>query len=143
MIYLMVLTLIFGIFFIFDITKLKTLNKLKDFNSYNFVYMLIFFSFLSLAGMPPLAGFVGKFLLIIYILFKNQYVLFFLFSTLNVFSIYFYIQNLRFMVKKIRSSNVCLNIAISYKNIIFLLFCSFLNIFSVFFFNDFLIIFNN
>lgn len=60
--------------------------------------------------------------------------------------LYFYIQNLRFLVKKTKSNNFIINnnfVFITSKNLIFLVFFSFLNIFSIFFFNDFLIILNN
>jgi NADH:ubiquinone oxidoreductase subunit 2 (subunit N) len=144
-IYLILLLLIFGTFFLFNLNKVRTLNEFKNFSLLNFIYMLIIFSLLSLAGMPPLLGFIGKFLLIIFLLFKNQFFIFFLFSFVNLFMIYFYIQNLRFMVKKTRSNTITyinFKYNIEIKNIFFLVFFSFFNIFSIFFFSDVLIYFN-
>ncbi len=144
-IYLLLLLILFGVFFLFDLNKIRTLNEFKNFSLYNFIYITLFFTLLSLAGMPPLLGFIGKFLLIIFLLFKNQYFLFFLFSFINLFMIYFYIQNLRFMVKKTKSNQVNFvnfKAHLEINNIFFLVFFSFLNIFSIFFFSDFLIIIN-
>jgi NADH:ubiquinone oxidoreductase subunit 2 (subunit N) len=144
-IYLILLLLIFGTFFLFNLNKVRTLNEFKNFSLLNFIYMLIIFSLLSLAGMPPLLGFIGKFLLIIFLLFKNQFFIFFLFSFVNLFMIYFYIQNLRFMVKKTRSNTITyinFKYNIEIKNIFFLVFFSFFNVFSIFFFSDALIYFN-
>lgn len=146
LIYLILLLLIFSVFFLFNSNNIKSLNDFKNLSFSNFVYSLIFFTLLSLAGVPPLLGFIGKFLVIIFLLFKSQYFIFFLFSVVNIFMIYFYMQNLRFMVRKTKSNNIIFinsNYSISIKNIFFLVFFNGLNIFSIFFFSDFLIIVNN
>jgi NADH:ubiquinone oxidoreductase subunit 2 (subunit N) len=52
---------------------------------------------LSLAGMPPLVGFVSKFLLTIAILKNYHFFLLFIFTFINLFMIYFYIQNMRLL----------------------------------------------
>jgi len=145
-IYLILLFLLFSVFFLFDLNKFKTLNQFKNFSLFNFVYIIIFFNLLSLAGMPPLLGFIGKFLFIIFLLLKNQFFFFFLFSVVNLFMLYFYIQNLRFLVRKTKSNSVIYinnRVNISINNFIYLVFFSFLNVFSIFFFSDFLIILNN
>lgn len=142
-IYLFILALFFSIFFFFDLQYFRTLNEIKGLNSYSFLIMAAAFSLLSLAGMPPLLGFVGKFLLLIFLAYKNQFILFIVFSLINLFMIYFYIQNLRFLVKK-TSSNI-LVIRGFFVNIdmrlVFLVVClNFFNIFGIFFFEDFLIL---
>jgi len=144
--YLLLLFLIFSIFFIFDLNKFKTLNQFKNFSLFNFIYILIIFSLLSLAGMPPLLGFIGKFLFIIFLLFKNQFILFSLFSFTNIFMLYFYIQNLRFLIKKAKSDSVIYinnSFNLEIHNLMPLVFSSFLNVFSIFFFSDFMVILNN
>jgi NADH:ubiquinone oxidoreductase subunit 2 (subunit N) len=55
--------------------------------------------------MPPLLGFVGKFLMVIFVNLKAQFFLVFLFILLNLLMIYFYIQNFRFLIKKENSIN--------------------------------------
>ncbi len=107
--------------------------------------MSVAFSLLSLAGMPPLLGFVGKFLLLIFLAYKNQFLLFIIFSIINLFMIYFYIQNLRFLVSK-SSSNI-LNVrgyfaAIDLRLVNLVVVLNFFNIFGIFFFEDFLILIN-
>ena len=56
-----------------------------------------------MAGIPPLMGFVGKFLLFNFLFLSQKYIYIIVFSSLNFFSIYFYIQNLRFLVSKTQS----------------------------------------
>jgi NADH-quinone oxidoreductase subunit N len=86
--------------FLYDIKKIKTLTNLKVLNRYNFISMTSVLIFLSMAGIPPLAGFIGKFLLFNFLFLSQKYVFIILFSLLNFFSIYFYIQNLRFLISK-------------------------------------------
>ena len=142
-IYLILLMLLFSLFFLFNLNSIRTLSELKNFSLLNYIYLSGFFLLLSLAGMPPLLGFLGKFLLIIFFLLKCQYLFFFLFSFVNLFMIYFYIQNLRFMAKK---SKVILNIKTNLKiinKVTYLVFFNFLNVCSIFFFNDFLLYLSN
>lgn len=144
-IYLILLFILFSVFFMFNVNKIRTLNEFKNLYLSNFIIMLFLFTLLSFAGMPPLLGFIGKFLLIIFLLLKNQYFIFFIFSVVNIFMIYFYIQNLRFVLKKTKSNiNFYKNStnALSINNFNIVIFFSFLNIFSIFFFSDILIIFN-
>lgn len=99
-IYVFILYLFFSVLFIFDVKKLKTLNNLKVLNRYNFFSITVVLTFLSMSGIPPLAGFVGKFLLFNFLFFSQKYIFIVFFSFLNFFSIYFYIQNLRFLISK-------------------------------------------
>ena len=69
-------------------------------NRYNFVSLTTVLIFLSMSGIPPLMGFVGKFLLFNFLFLSQKYVYVLVFSVLNFFSIYFYIQNLRFLISK-------------------------------------------
>jgi len=145
-IYLGLLAMLFGVFFLFNLSKIKSLNEFKKFFVLNFIIMLVFFNLLSLAGMPPLLGFVGKFLVIIFLLFKNQYTIFFIFSLINIFMIYFYIQNLRFMVNKSTSGylkNLNGQLTFDLNFLVLLVFLSFLNVFGIIFFSDFLIVINS
>lgn len=144
--YLIVFLPIISIILMCNIAKIKNLNQFKEFNTYNFIFYTVIFSLLSMAGIPPLLGFTGKFLTIIFLSFKTQYLLLFLTLLLNMFSMYFYIQNLRFLVKKTKSSilnykNYYLNINYSISVIIVVL--NILNIFGFLFIADLIIIINS
>lgn len=143
--YLIVFMLIISIILLTNLSKFKSLSQFKEFNSYNFILYSLIFSLLSMAGVPPLLGFTGKFLAILFSIFKSQYILIILMTILNIFGMYFYIQNLRFVVKKNKSSilnfktyYININYAISL-NIIFL---NFLNFFGILFLSDIIIILN-
>lgn len=143
--YLVVFMLIISVILLTNLSKFKSLNQFKEFNSYNFILYSLIFSLLSMAGIPPLLGFTGKFLAILFSIFKSQYILIALMTILNIFGMYFYIQNLRFVVKKNKSSilnfkgyYVNINYAISL-NIIIL---NFFNFFGIIFLSDALIILN-
>ena len=96
----MLLYLFFCLLFIYDLKKIKTLNNLKIFNKHNFICLTVVLTILSLSGIHPLAGFVGKFLLFLFLFFFQKYIYIIIFSFLNFFSIYFYVQNLRFLISK-------------------------------------------
>jgi len=143
--YLLIFLPIISIILICDITKIKNLNQFKEFNSYNFILYTVMLSLLSMSGIPPLLGFTGKFLAILFLSFKSQYFLLILTLILNMFSMYFYIQNLRFLIKKNKSSilnykNYYINLNYSINQLIVLL--NLLNIFGFFFISDLLIIVN-
>jgi len=97
LVYLILLGNIFAIFFFFNTNKLINLMDLKVLNTSNFFLLTIIFLFLSLAGIPPLVGFIGKFLMLILFFNQNHFLFIILFFLLNLFMIYFYIQNLRFL----------------------------------------------
>jgi len=144
-IYIFLLINLFLIFFLFDIKYIKTLSDLKIFNNSSYFYISTVVILLSLAGIPPLAGFVGKFLIFIYIFYKNNILVFLLFIFINVFIIYFYLQNLRFLVSKTSSNQfyfhlykVSLNSnCIKYINI-----CNFFNVFFILYLEEFIIFLN-
>ena len=98
--YILILYNIFLLFFLFDLKYVKTLNDLKIFGSLPFITISIVIILLSFAGIPPLFGFISKFLSFILLVSKNNFFLIFIFLLSNLFIIYFYIQNLRFLISK-------------------------------------------
>jgi len=143
--YIFVLINLFLVFFMFDMKYLKTLNELKFFGNLPLITTFLVLLLLSFAGVPPLLGFISKFLVFIYIISKSNFLFLFLFVFSNMFVIYFYIQNLRFLVSKgisnkffLKNYNVYLNNDIIY---IFNVF-NYFNILAIFYFEEFLIFLN-
>ena len=123
----------------------STLNKFKLIQNYYFLFIFILLFLLSLAGVPPLLGFLGKFLLYIQLLAHKSYFLFFIFLLFNVFVLYFYIQNVRFMISK-NTNKITTSFFLTnylYDSIFLLLIViMFFNIFGIFYFENFLIYIN-
>ncbi len=143
-IYVILLICVFGIIFLFDMRFFKTLNDLKNFWSFFFISIIIVLNLLSMAGIPPMLGFVGKFLMFLFFILKQNFFLAFLFSLTNFFIMYFYIQNIRFLISRsssifflVKNSCVFFDFSIVY----FLILVNFVNFFGIFFFNDFVLFF--
>lgn len=146
LVYIFILYLFFSILFLYDIKKIKTLSSLKIFSKINFISITIVLVFLSMAGIPPLAGFVGKFLLFNFLFFMQKYNIIILFSILNFFSIYFYIQNLRFLISKSQNSYFLINGFYVFFNkglISSIVILNLFNFFSILYFEDVLYYFIN
>jgi NADH-quinone oxidoreductase subunit N len=145
-IYIILLFCFFNVFFFFNFNFFFSLNTFKFFNITNFINVTIILIFLSLAGMPPFLGFVGKFLLISYLILKNQFFFFLLFLFVNLFVIYFYIQNLKFLIRESQENfflNLNSSLYISSYQVNLLIFLLFFNFFGIFFFDNFIIYFLN
>lgn len=100
MIYIILTVAIFICVFIVDNRSFNFLNNFKLIQGVGGIFMVVVLCIASMAGIPPLLGFVGKFCLFIYLLNVESYFLFLIFLVLNFFALYFYIQNFRFMVSK-------------------------------------------
>jgi NADH:ubiquinone oxidoreductase subunit 2 (subunit N) len=99
-----------------------------------------------MSGIPPLAGFVGKFLLFNFLFFTQKYLVIILFSLLNFFSIYFYLQNLRFLISKTQPNYFLINGYYVYFNkglINLIVFLNLFNFLNIFYFEDVLYFFLN
>ncbi len=143
--YIFILINIFLVFFLFDLRYIKTLNDLKFFGNIPLITTFIVIILLSFAGIPPLLGFISKFLIFIFLISKNNYLFIFIFVFSNMFIIYFYIQNLRFVVSKsIKNKFFIKNnyININNKLIIYLSIFNYFNVFAIFYFEEFIIYLN-
>ncbi len=145
-VYILLLYLFFSLLFLFDLKQIKALSNLKVFNKISFISITVVLSFLSMSGIPPLAGFVGKFLLFNYLFLNQKYLLITMFSFLNFFSIYFYIQNLRFLISKTQLNFFLFNGYYVFFNqglINIIVFLNLFNFLSIFYFEDLLYFFLN
>lgn len=131
-IYVLLVYNLFSLFFIFDVKFVKSLVELKDMNYVDGVTSCVILTFLSLAGIPPLLGFVSKFLLFIYFLIKVNLAIVLLIILFNFFVMFFYLQNIRFLVSKNPKMyfNIKNNFVFLDKNLILFIIC--LNLFSIF-----------
>ena len=124
---------------------LKTLNELKFFGNLPLVTIYIVIILLSFAGIPPLLGFISKFLVFLFIASKQNYLFLFLFVFSNMFVIYFYIQNLRFLTSKNTSNKFYIKNNFIYVNlniINYFNYFNFFNILFIFYIEEVLIYFN-
>ncbi len=80
----------FFIFFLFETKWLKSLNELKLTYNLQMVTTFVILTFLSFAGIPPLAGFLSKFLIFIHIFYKSN-IYYFIFFHLYKFVCYLFL----------------------------------------------------
>lgn len=144
-VYLILLFNLFFIFFLFDVKYIKTLSELKFIGSVSSISIYVVISLMSFAGVPPLLGFSGKFLIFITLFNKSSWLFLFFFGVVNIFLIYFYIQNFRFLSAK-RIYDKTLNNSSLVKSNAFvniIVYLNFFNLFSIFFIEELIIFFNS
>ncbi len=135
----------FFIFFIFDVKYIKTLSELKFVSNIQSFSVYVVIILLSFAGVPPLLGFSGKFLIFITLFNKSSWLFILFFGVVNIFLIYFYIQNFRFLASKkiyekaVFSKNFFKNNSLNNS----LMFFNFINISGIFFIEDIMIFLNS
>jgi len=143
-VYIVLIYNLFSIFFVFDVKYVKSLTDLKSMNYVDGITSLVIITFLSLAGIPPLLGFVSKFLLFIFFLIKNNPFILALIVVFNLFVMFFYLQNIRYMVSKSAKNYFNFKNNYVYLNKNLLVFISLLNLTSItgiFLANDIIIVF--
>lgn len=137
---------LFILVFIFDTNSFKTLNDFKYIGGVPFFSLTLLIIIFSLAGVPPMIGFVSKSLIFIFMFFKKNFLFMFLLSFLNFFIIYFYIRNIRYLVTKSTNYSFIFDLNYSFINwnlTLMLVFFNFINITSLFFVEDFLLLCDN
>ena len=96
-IYNLSLYLVFITLFQFINTEMKTLYSFLDLGTYNFFSKVLIFSLFSMAGVPPFWGFFSKVFIFSLLCNTNFFLFFPLFFILLFISLYFYVQNIRFL----------------------------------------------
>lgn len=104
-IYILTLLVFFSLINLTNNFLLKSSDNFKNLTQTTFIYNCVIFLFLSLAGMPPLVSFVGKFFLFSLIFFNLNHSVVLAFFLFNCIVIYFYIQHLRFLVFKKKNTD--------------------------------------
>lgn len=104
-IYIITLVAFFSLINLTNNFLLKSSDNFKNLAQTTFLYNCVVFLFLSLAGMPPLVSFVGKFFLFSLIFSNLNYLLIIVFFLFNCIVIYFYIQHLRFLIFNKKNSD--------------------------------------
>ena len=110
----------------------KTFYNLSILRNSPFMRTTLTILLFSMAGVPPFLGFFTKILILICLVYTNLFFFYFCFFILLVLSLYFYLQNLRFLhiFGSLSTENhfidaINLFLTYSYSNIIFLLLFSF------------------
>jgi NADH-quinone oxidoreductase subunit N len=141
-IYIFSLVFFFSVFFLFDTRLFRTLSEYKFFKTNSFINSTLVIIFFSLAGVPPFLGFLGKFLLFLSIFATSHYFFFLVFLIFNLFVIFFYIQNIRFLFGK-SQSNIYIfkkfKVHMDFSIILILVFFNFINVAGIFLFDHLLI----
>jgi len=89
---------------LFDVRFFKTLSDFKRFGisyPFNFIFIMMILSF---AGVPPLFGFSTKLIVFLSLSKSSQFLFLFGLSIFNFFTLYFYIQNIRYVVSKVENT---------------------------------------
>lgn len=98
LVYVLTLGLLLTTFSVFNGQSLKGLNHLLQAPATPHFRLALLVALLSLSGMPPLLGFFAKFFIFVFIMAKANYLLLGLFFVFNLFALYFYLQNTRYLI---------------------------------------------
>ncbi len=97
-VYTFTLFLLFLLFNIVPGIRLKYSNLFSTLAAIPSLKFFFIIGFLSLCGIPPLAGFFAKLYILINLFNNSSYFLLFLLFFFNLFAMFFYLQNTRFLV---------------------------------------------
>lgn len=98
LVYTLTLALMLTTFSMFNSHSLKNLNHLTVAPATPHFRFALLIALLSLSGVPPLLGFFAKFFLFVFLMSKANYFLLGLFFFFNLFALYFYLQNTRYLI---------------------------------------------
>jgi NADH:ubiquinone oxidoreductase subunit 2 (subunit N) len=123
----------------FDARAIKMLSDFKKFGilqPFNFFFIILIS---SIAGVPPLLGFVIKFISFLLLIGSNSFFYIMLLALFNFFTLYFYIQNIRYLISNSKNNNFIYKnnfIFLSETAVFLLINMLLLNIFGFFYISD-------
>jgi len=126
---------------IFDTRIIKTLFDFKKFGvlqPFNFFFIILIS---SIAGVPPLVGFTIKFISFLLLISANSVFYIIILVIFNCFTLYFYIQNLRYIINDGKNNYfiyVNNHVYLSNTSLFILFFMLSINIFGFFYMVEFL-----
>ena len=91
------LVVLFWLFLSVQVRELQSLYSLSHFRFNHFYLTLLVITIFSIAGIPPFVGFFTKVLVVLTILQQHFILTYWLVTPLLLLSLYFYIQNIRFI----------------------------------------------
>lgn len=144
-VYNIALILIFWNLYSFVGSDFKSIYSFNEFKFNFFLTSTTVVSLLSMAGVPPFAGFFSKILILTILTASNFFLFYVFFFTLLFLGLYFYTQNLRFLLSSSKktltySFDFCLRYSTLYLvSSLSLFFCL---IFGVIFFDDLFVYFS-
>lgn len=100
LLYITLLVNFFLLLNVFDSRYIKTLSDLKKFGTlfpFNFLLLILVLSF---AGVPPLIGFTLKLIVFKFLITTGSTAYIVLLILFNFFTLYFYVQNTRYLLSK-------------------------------------------
>ena len=145
-IYLYLFLFLFCLIFLFDTKYIKSITDLKFLSKLNFLTFILITILLSMSGIPPFFGFLGKFLIFIFFFSQQKFIFITIYSILSFFTTYYYIQNIRFLVNKKKIIFLPKKGFFNFLNLFLMnciIFFNFFNLFGLFYSEDFLYFFLN
>lgn len=126
------------------LTNVKTLYSFKDFKLNFFLLSTFLIVLFSIAGVPPFIGFFSKLLILLNLINSNFFLFYFFFFSLLFFGLYFYIQNIKYLMSNNNErSNYTFDLTLrfNYTHVLCSFFVLFFTCFGIFFFDDLMLYF--
>lgn len=126
------------------LTNVKTLYSFKDFKLNFFLLSTFLIVLFSIAGVPPFIGFFSKLLILINLINSNFFLFYFFFFSLLFLGLYFYIQNIKYLMSNNNErTNYAFELTLRFNqaHVLCSLFVLFFICFGVFFFDDLILYF--
>ena len=144
-IYNISLIFFFWSFFNFVINNYKTIYFLNNLKFNSFVNLVFTVCLFSMAGVPPFLGFFSKLFILLLLSSSNFFVFYIFFFILLFLGLYFYIQNIRFLLtSKYSNSSVSFDIQLNqfHSYYLFSIYFLFFIIFGFFILDDVVLFFS-